>query len=249
MRKPVLLIRAYGNNEDADALAKLGIDSLIDPYLKISIVDDATAARNLLSSLVSSPEPLWLIATSANAIRYWAELVGEDLLLKSISSRTDLHFAAIGDKSAEILRKYGAKEILLPPKANSLSLANLLIAEHLPGHALIPGGNLAMQNLPTSLLASGWQISTAVVYMTEALADEPHSAQLLRNQEISAVLLRSPSAVKALTHFVPSLKVPLVCAGITTARAVEAQGLSVTAISAGPTPSDIAVTIQTLFER
>lgn len=249
MRKPVLLIRAYGNNEDADALAKLGIDSLIDPYLKISIVDDATAARNLLSLLVSSPEPLWLIATSVNAIRYWAELVGEDLLRKSIASRTDLHFAAIGDKTAGILRKYGAKEILLPPEAHSLSLANLLIAEHLPGHALIPGGNLAMQNLPTSLSASGWQISTAVVYMTEALADEPRSAQLLRNQEISAVLLRSPSAVKALTNFVPSPKVPLVCAGITTARAVEAQGLSVAAISAGPTPGDIAVTIQTLFER
>ena len=84
MSKPVLLIRAYDNDEDADALTKLGIDSLIDPYLKISISNNAVAARDLLSLLVSGVGPLWLIATSVNAIRYWAQLVGEDLLRKTL---------------------------------------------------------------------------------------------------------------------------------------------------------------------
>ena len=249
MNKPVLLIRAHGNDEDVDALAKLGIASLVDPYLQISASDDASQAHNLLSLLVSNPGPLWLIATSVNAIGYWAELVGKNLLRKSIASRTDLNFAAIGAKTSEILRQYGAKEISVPEEANSIALANLLKRGHLPGHALIPGGNLAMKNLPISLLDSGWQVSTALVYATQTITDEPHSTQLLRNQEISAVLLRSPSAVRALTHFVPAPKIPLVCAGATTAQAVEAQGLSVAAISAGPTPGAVAVTVRALLER
>lgn len=249
MNRPVLLIRAFGNEEDAAALTLFGIDSLIDPYLQISLAEDATAARNLLSELESDPGPLWLIATSVNAILFLADLIGEDLLRKSITSRTDLNFAAVGEKTANILRQYGAKEILAPQEPNSLALANLLISEHLPGHALIPGGNLAMKTLPDSLSNSGWQVSTAVVYETKTATREPKSAELLRNQEISAVLLRSPSAVRALTHFVPSPKIPLVCAGGTTAQAVEAQGLTVAAISAGPTPSATAFTVRALLER
>lgn len=249
MSKPVLLIRAYGNEADADELAKLGLDSLIDPYLQITVSAEVYAAQHLLSLLESSPEPLWLIATSVNAIGYWAELVGGDLLRKGITSRKDLNFAAVGNKTAEILREYGAKKILVPQESNSLALANLLISKHPPGHALIPGGNLAMQTLPSALQDAGWRISTAVVYLTQTVTQEPRSTQLLRNQEISAILLRSPSAVRALTHFVPSPKIPLVCAGATTARAVEAQGLSVAAISAGPTPSDTAATVRALLER
>lgn len=249
MSKPVLLIRASDNDADADALAELGIDSLIDPYLKISVSDDAAAARDLLSLLASGAGPLWLIATSVNAIRYWAQLVGADLLRKNIASRSDLSFAAIGNKTAEILRQYGAQDISVPPEAHSQALVDLLISEYSPGHALIPRGDLAMRNLPTSLLASGWQISTATVYVTQTVVREPHSIQLVRNQEISAILLRSPSAVRALAHFLPSPEVPLVCAGMTTARAAQAQGLRVTAISASPTPSDIAVTIRTLLGR
>jgi uroporphyrinogen-III synthase len=249
MHKPVLLIRAHGNDEDADALAKLGISSLIDPYLELSIANDAQDAQGLLSILAASPGPIWLVATSINAIRYWAELVGEDLLRKSIASRADLNFAAIGDKTSEILRKFGAKEIVMPSQANSLALSEMLISGQFPGHALIPGGNLAMQNLPASLMDSGWQISTAVVYVTKRVEHQPTSTKLVQNQEISAILLRSPSAVNALTHFVPSPRIPLVCAGVTTARAIEAQGLAVAAISAGPTPSEIAATVRTLLER
>jgi uroporphyrinogen-III synthase len=249
MSKPVLLIRASGNDEDADALAKFGINSVIDPYLQLSIAPDPNQALTLLSVIASNPAPVWIIATSVNAIRYWAKLVGEDTLGKGFTARADLNFAAIGGKTAEILRKYGAKEVLVPQEANSLALAKILVSESLPGHAFIPGGNLAMQNLPTSLLAAGWQVSTAVVYVTQTVAHEPKSAQLLRDQEISAILLRSPSAVRALTYFVPSPKFPLVCAGTTTARAVEAHGLTIAAISAEPTPAAVAVTVRTLLER
>jgi uroporphyrinogen-III synthase len=249
MSKPVLLIRASGNEADADALAKFGIGSVVDPYLQLSIAPDARPALTLLSEIASCIPPIWIIATSANAIEYWAKLVGENTLRKTFTSQRDLHFAAIGVKTAEMLGRYGAKEVLVPPKANSLALAEVLVSDPRPGHAFIPGGNLAMQNLPTSLLAAGWQVSTATVYVTETVVLEPISVQLLRNQEISAILLRSPSAVRALTHFVPSPKIPLVCAGATTAIAVQTQGLKVATISAEPTPTSVAVAVRALLER
>ena len=249
MSKPVLLIRASSNEADADALAKFGIRSVVDPYLQLSITPDANPALTLLSEIASCPSPIWIIATSVNAIEYWAKLVGENTLRKTFISQPDLHFAAIGVKTAETLGQYGAKEVLVPPKANSLALAEVLVSDPRPGHAFIPGGNLAMPNLPASLLAAGWKVSTATVYVTETVAHEPKSVQLLRDQEISAVLLRSPSAVRALTHFVPSPKIPLVCAGTTTARAVQAQGLAVATISAEPTPTAVAVALRAFLER
>ena len=106
-----------------------------------------------------------------------------------------------------------------------------------------------MPNLPNSLLAAGWQVSTATVYVTETVRHEPISVQLLRDQGIGAVLLRSPSAVRALIHFVPSPKIPLVCAGTTTAKAVQAKGLFVATISAEPTPTAVAVAVRALLER
>jgi len=249
MSKPVLLIRAHGNEEDAQALADIGVRSLIDPYLQISAADDAEQAKTLLSLLTSSPDPLWLIATSTNAIDYWAQLIGEELLRQSIVYRKNLQFAAIGERTSDTLRQYGARQILVPTEATSLALANLLISEHPRGYALIPGGNLAMKDLPTSLSTVGWHPTSAVVYTTKTVMQVPVSAQLLRDQEIAAVLLRSPSAVRALTHFVSSPKIPLVCAGETTARAVEAQGLTVAAISSGPTPRAVADTLRELLER
>jgi uroporphyrinogen-III synthase len=249
MSKPVLLIRAKGNEDDAKALAKLGISSLIDPYLQLTVADNAAEAEVLLSLLTSSPAPLWLIATSTHSINYWGELVGESRLRESLLSRADLKFAAIGNRTADTLRQHGAKEILMPREGTALELGKKLTSENPPGHVLIPGGNLAMQNLPRTLVQSGWQVSTAVVYMTKPVIHPPHSIQLLRNQKIGAILFRSPSAVRALTHFLPSPKIPLVCAGETTARAVEAEGLTVTAIASTPTPSAIAVTLRDLLER
>ena len=249
MSKPVLLMRAHGNDEDSAELAKFGIDCLIDPYLQLTVAEDAGPALALLDFIESSLEPVWIIATSVNAIEYWAKLVGPERLRRDFSSRLNLNFAAVGEKTADALNEYGAKRVLVPQEANASSLAKELISKHRPGRALIPGGNLAMQNLPLDLANSRWQVNSATVYLTQTVLREPKSAQRVRDLELGAILLRSPSAVKALVHFVPSPKIPLVCAGATTARAVQAQGLRVAAISAAPSPAEVAVAVRALLER
>ena len=101
MSKPVLLIRADNNELDAQALAELAIETLIDPYLTISIASDSAPAGELLATLLASahsaPRQSWLIATSVNAINYWAKIIGRELLQQSIAAHPALKFAAIGE--------------------------------------------------------------------------------------------------------------------------------------------------------
>lgn len=247
MVKPVLLIRGDNNESDAAALTALGIPTLIDPYIEVKVANDPSDGQRLLALLEDSTAPTWLLATSVNALKFWGQIVGEDRLRKAVANRNNLSFAAVGDATAKALRDMGAEEILVPEEATGKSLADKLIVINGPGHALIPGGNLAMKTLPATLNSAGWEVSTAVVYTTSHIAKEPKSAQLVRDKELSAILFRSPSAVRALTHFVPNPDVLLVCTGMTTAQALEDQGLTVDAISPKPSPEVVASTIYSLL--
>ncbi len=247
MIKPVLLIRADNNDVDEAALAKLGIPSFIDPYLEIKVAEDPTEGEDLLSLLVSSDNPIWLLATSVNALKFWARIVGEDRLRAAFSTRTNVKFAAVGEATAEALRKMDGRNVFIPNQATGKSLADALVAMSASGHALIPGGNLAMKTLPLTLISAGWQVSKAIVYTTSPVEKEPKSAPLIKDGEISAILFRSPSAVRALTHFVPNPAIPLICAGATTAQALEDQGLTAGAISPGPSAQVVASTIYSIL--
>lgn len=247
MAKPVLLIRSDNNDVDETALTKMGIASLIDPYIEIKVSSDPGEGQRLLTVLENLDHPIWLLATSVNALKFWSRIVGEDRLRAAIAGRTDVRFAAVGEATADALRGLGAKDVLLPEEATASSLASELIDVSAVGHALIPGGNLAMGSLPMALLSAGWQVSTAIVYTTSPVEREPKSARLIRNQEVGAILFRSPSAVRALTHFVPHPEVPLICAGITTAQALEDQGLTVAAVSPKPSAEVVASTIYSLL--
>lgn len=249
MIKPVLLIRSENNEVDSAALGKLGIPSLVDPYLEITAATDQREGMRLFELLRSSMGPLWVIATSSNSIRYWAHMVGEEQFRSELLTRENLNFAAVGEATAHTLRHYGAPEVFLPSHPDAATLAGELVLLDRRSSALIPGGNLAMPHLPLVLRNSGWVVDTAEVYKTSRVSAQPQSADLLRKGEFSAVLLRSPSAVDALVHFVPRPLVPLVCAGSTTASAVYAHGLKVDALSPQPTPEVVASTIYSLIFR
>lgn len=249
MIKSVLLIRSENNKADSAALGKLGIPSTVDPYLEITAASDQREGMRLFALLRSSMEPVWVIATSRNSITYWAQMVGEERFRSELQTRENLKFAAVGEATAHTLRHYGALAVFLPSHSAAATLAEELVLLDPRSRALIPGGNLAMPHLPLILRNSGWVVDTAEVYETSRVSAEPRSANLLRKGEFSAVLLRSPSAVDALVHFVSKPRVPLVCAGPTTASAVYAHGLKVDALSPQPTPEIVASTIHSLIFR
>ena len=248
MNKPVLLIRGTGNETDATALSALGITSLIDPYLEITVSDDQTDAIEMYNFLCNSEGPLWLIATSTNAIKYWTEIVGVDKITTALSANNELRYAAIGEATAAALIALGARQVLTPQSANSDSLITALV-EFPASTAIIPGGNLAMAQLPNALLNSGWTLKSGVVYTTSPIEAEPSSVTRLQQGELAAVLIRSPSAARALLARVPHPNIPIICAGQTTSRAVEALGIRVAAVSEDPTPGAVAATIVSVLTK
>jgi uroporphyrinogen-III synthase len=247
MSKPVLLIRGANNDSDALALSRLGVSSLVDPYLKIAVSEETKDALDLLDALVESDGVAWLIATSVNAIRFWAEIVGSERLATAMAEG-HLRFAAIGKATSKALVDLGATNVLTPQEATSAALTSSLL-DYPPSTAIIPGGNLAMTSLPSQLQTAGWTVRTGVVYTTSPVSQEPKSVSLVRKGEIAAVLFRSPSAVRAFLAQVPQPEIPLICSGPTTARAAMELGIRVDAIAEDPTPDTVAATIATLLAR
>ena len=245
--KPVLLIRADGNQDDAAALASVGIESVIDPYIRIDKSSDGSDAKSMLEAL-DQPGEKFLIATSVNAIRCFGELVGTENLMHAIANADDLRFAAVGARTAEALRELGATEVITPKVAESAALADLLAAEHRQITAIIPSGLLAMKGLPNKLIAAGWHLIQGVVYTTVTVETPPISVADARSGEFSAVIFRSPSAARAFLSFVPAPTMPLVAAGFTTAKVIEDAGLTVASIPSNPTPKSVAAAVKSLLE-
>lgn len=242
---PILLIRGTGNDRDAKALESLGIPTLIDSFTEIT-PGNLQTSQELLD--LAQNNNCWIIITSLNAIDFWSSLVGPQSLRQIFSSHPLIKFAAIGKGSADALKALGVNEILTPEVQSSTELLKLL-ANVPVSRAIIPAGNLAMPVLPQGLKAMGWDINTRVVYINTIVATIPKSIQALNRGEIAAVLLRSPSAARALAHFVPRSQTPIICGGQTTAKAANELGFKVLAVAEDPSPTAVAdLILQTLEE-
>lgn len=253
MTKPVLLIRADGNQDDAQALTELSIDSVIDPYIRIDRAPDDSEAQRLLAE-ISKPGTKWLIATSVNAIRCFEELVGPQVLRAAIAASCDLKFAAVGERTAQALREIGAAEVLTPELSDSAALAAMLAelgqsdsSQGAPT-AIIPSGLLAMKTLPNKLETAGWNLIQGVVYTTITVEAEPETATAARANEFGAVIFRSPSAARAFLSFVPNPQMPLIAAGFTTAKVIQDAGLAVASIPSNPTPKSVAAAVSEILK-
>ena len=244
--KPVLLIRAAGNENDQLALKDVGIESRIDPYLKIAPAKNPSGAFELLAELNTTQEPAWVIATSANSLRYWAQVVGAEKLKSEFGANKKLRFAAIGSKTAQLFREYGAKEVLQPNLATGKSLLHELL-EMPKAHAIMPIGNLTLGLVQEGLIAGGWSVNALIVYTHGSVAIRPESANGVGKGEFAAVILRSPSAVRAFLQFVPNPKLPLICGGVSPALELEKAGLMATAISEDPEPTALAELTYTIM--
>jgi len=243
---PVLLIRSEGNDTDAESLNALGFDSIDDPYVRIAPVGDSMMAHMLVEQLRErADEQTWFIATSPMTMPALIELVGEHVLREAISAAVSrgVRAAATGERTARTLRDLGFTHVMVPMVASAKALVEEL-ADLPPARAMFPCGNLALDTLPDGLRQLGWHLAQVVVYETSTVSREPMSVELIRRGEIAAIVLRSPSAARALVHFIaPPLPVPVICAGSTTADAARELGIEVAAVSASPGADDVARTV------
>lgn len=234
---PVLLIRPDSNERDATELAEFGVETTIDPWLEVSAVSDSTAAHRLAGMLAACAKGAVLVITSPRTWARWGELVGPKALERSLGAAlgNGTQIWCTGRGTAESLPTGLASTVRTAP--NGAALARALNDEVLPalGHliagaplVLLPGSDISRDELPAALEAAGWRVVRAAVYRTRPRSPLPATAAPLAAGDFSAVVVRSPSAVRALRtglgeHFPPA-HTAVIAAGPTTAAAARAAG-------------------------
>lgn len=241
----LLLVRANRNEADQSALLKLGIESEVDPFLKIQIHHNPSGALRMLDAILR-PGPKWLVITSTNALSYWDQLLPAGQLRTAMVA-PGLRFAAIGSQTERQLLEMGAGSVVRAERSDGQSLAQRLSLET-PAPVILPSGSIAMRDIPETLSAKGFKVISEVVYQTEAVSSAPAAVMKIARGEFDAVLLRSPSAVRAFLRFVPSPNLLLFCAGNTTAKELEKFGLIADLVAQNPDPESVATEIANYFE-
>ncbi len=231
MRRPILLVRPDGNETDAAALTSRGVPALVDPYLVVRPVADASDARSLLDELAIAGPADWLVLTSPRAMAAWGELVGTDALTSAVAAaRTrGLRIAAVGSSTAASLDA----EVELVGQSGAEGLVADL--RELPaGTAIVPASSIARPELTSGLAAAGWTVRTAAVYDTVPVSERPSSSGALSAGNLAGVVLRSPSAAAAVASWatVPD-GIRVYAVGPTTSAAASTYGWDVVSLPAG----------------
>jgi uroporphyrinogen-III synthase len=259
---PVLLVRAMGGEDrDAEALRAAGVDVIEDPYLVVApSTDDAAAGRAARVLAALRDEVDLLLLTSRAAVRALDTLVGREALVGAVAAGVarGLRGAGVGPSTADALREIGVVDVLEPEVATSRGLLRALRAraaheagpggtapEGRVGHALLPCGAQAMKGLGAGLVEDGWQVEEIVVYVTDEVPGVPPSVADLAAGRTPVVVLRSPTAVRAVARHVPVLPAGTVavCGGVTTAAAVRATWDVEPVVSEGPTAPEVTRTV------
>ncbi len=243
-QRPILLIRGGSEQRDELALQKMGIEFVSEPFTHISAGSSKDAAH--LLNAVQIPHS-WLIAISRNAIGFWDTLLNPPTLQEAIRSNHTLNFAAIGEGSKSSLLTLGANRVQSGEESDSQGLLKYLSGKE-PSTAIIPGGNLAHSILPEGLEKAGWKVITGVVYLNEPVKEVPKVVAEIRAGKFSLIVVRSPSAVRALNQFSPHCETPLLCGGkLTLAQAKELK-LPIATYSDDPSPEAIATLVKNYQE-
>ena len=212
----ILLVRPDHNEADEKALSAVGLETLTRPVLQVIQPADPTEAQKLAKRMTRGGT---LFLTSPRTWKLWSALVpGIDALLDAGLAK-GLQIWTVGARTASSVPTRAKKAV---HTGSGVSAADLLTElDGVPaGTALLPQSALARPTLAWGLGLRGWQVHTAEVYSMVPV-DDP---DLPEASEIDAVVLRSPSAVRALSdHLTPGC-VPVFTVGPTTTEAARELG-------------------------
>lgn len=242
----VLLVRPQGSSDDdARAIRARGLAVVADPYVEVTPSSDPDARARvavLLDALSGGSD--WCIVTSASGPRAMVAIAGMARVSEAIQrSRTQgTRFAAVGPTSARSLTELGADEVLVPLTGHTASALLAALSGEPSGRVVLPRSSIGDALLPSTLQARGWEVVQEVVYETTSVRRAPASAARLRAGGFSAVVLRSPSAARAVVQWAGEIppSTAVVAGGPTTALAAARAGLRVAAVAASSEADDIA---------
>lgn len=185
------------------ALQAAGFEPVYFPVIEIHPMEDLSA---LDAALAEIERYAWVIFTSANGVEIFfnrlnstserAENVEKTMKISALSVFSAVRFAAIGNKTAELLRRLGIEPAFVPGEFVSESVAPGL-GDLTGKRVLLPCAENAREALPEAIRAAGGLAEELIVYRTlSGEVDAPGLAALRAGVEW--LTFTSPSTVK---HF------------------------------------------------
>lgn len=184
------------------ALEDHGAQAVLAPVIRIQPLENLGALRAALTGLSAYR---WVVFTSQNAVQIVLDrLVAWGLTTRVFSSTS---VAAIGEATAESLRKRGLVPALVPDEFVAEALAQALIDRSggslVGARVLVPSAEEAREVLPAGLRRHGATVENIPVYRTVPVSDD--FGDLISEivaRRIDAVTFTSSSTVRSFVQLV-----------------------------------------------
>lgn len=191
----------------------------------------------------------WLAFTSFNGVDAFTKA----LEIKKQKLPDDLKIAAVGAKTAQVIREKMKTPDLVPSKANGKELAQAIIDNDSEGSnssVLWPCAQNALDNFAKELNKSGIEVECWRCYKTSEIDVNILKPQLTANAPWDVALFAAPSAVKAFNSAWGSeFEFTAFALGSTTAAALRENGFSDVAVSKGAGINEYVESIIDVFNE
>lgn len=232
MRKQKVLITrtAEQSEEFANKLEHVGYEARTLPLIKTKLAEDLAGIQAALEQLEKYD---WLIFTSANAVRFFFQVV-EQFNVK-LYYYSELKIATVGEKTKHYLEQLGYRTNFVPIKYTAEVLADN-IGEIEGKRILIPRSSSARDNYIDALNKRGAIVEALNLYDTIPLEYSSQQFAQETGDSLDIITFASPSAVRAFhanqaqSNFEISNE-KIVCIGPSTAKEAKALGFEVEAIA------------------
>jgi uroporphyrinogen III methyltransferase / synthase len=221
----IVLTRAPEQSRELAArLTRMGATVVLLPAVRFA---DPADTAPLDRAIRSVSEFDWLLFTSANAVRFFAQRCAR-LGFEPRKSPRALHIAAVGPATAAAAAREGFAVERVATEFRGAGLARALGAELRGQRVLLPRSDRAGSELPTALRQAGAEVSEVVAYCTVETGSESIGVlSELRSGTVQAICFFSPSAVHSVLRQLgvrPLRGVAVAAIGPVTAAAIRRAG-------------------------
>lgn len=188
----------------------------------------------------------WIAFTSVNAVKAVREKFDEYGL--DARAFSGLKIAAVGDKTAEAIGRWGIRPDLIPEGEQS---ARGLVEVWSPydevldpiNRVFLPRADIATETLVAGLVELGWEVDDVTAYRTVRAAPPPApTREAIKSGKFDAVMFTSSSTVRNLVGIAgkPHASTIIACIGPATAKTAEEHGLRVDVVADRPSVEVLA---------
>jgi uroporphyrinogen-III synthase len=212
-------------SELIESLLARGAAAIEAPAIRLEPAPPGSALDRAIHALAAGRYS-WVVFTSPKTVEVCFSR-GEALRSSGIPARV----AAVGDGTAEALRRHGREPDLVPRTFTTAALGRSFPRGE--GKVLLPRADIASPDLEEAVRAKGWTPVRVTAYRTIVPRSLPREARrAIEDSRVDAIVFTSASTVHGFVRLAGVMTGPkVVCMGPVTARAARQAGLRVHAVA------------------